>query len=202
MKKRMFYAICDPPSIVDNWVECESIVKGKKRARFKKFSNYHDAEDFIEDSIKESIIPSDRKDYFNIYVDGSYIEGTSKFAGWAFVVVLNGELFHKESGTTKEYAKSRQIDGECEAVIRAVDWFEDLDESNKVGAIIHHDYEGLAHWVTGAWKARSSVAKNYVEKLPYRRIEQLGIHFKPVDAHTGDKWNDKADHLAKNVLQS
>lgn len=65
--------------------------------------------------------------------------------------------------------------------------------------IIYHDYEGVEKWCTKAWEAKQVGTKKY--KAYYEQAaQQLDIHFVKVKAHTGDKYNEQADQLAKAAL--
>jgi ribonuclease HI len=63
--------------------------------------------------------------------------------------------------------------------------------------IICHDYEGVARWAKGEWKAKSHVAQRYIES-----ISELakGVRFEKVEAHTGVRWNEEVDKRAKLAI--
>ena len=64
---------------------------------------------------------------------------------------------------------------------------------------LYHDYEGIAKWCTGEWKATKPVTKRYKEF--YDSIKnKLDVRFIKVKGHSGDKYNDRADALAKSAL--
>ena len=64
---------------------------------------------------------------------------------------------------------------------------------------IYHDYEGIAKWCTGAWKATKPGTIAY--QSFYREITQkVKVHFIKVKGHSNDKYNDMADQLAKSAL--
>ena len=96
-------------------------------------------------------------------------------------------------GITAFDAESRNIDGEVMASYQAMKW---LDANDKTGTICH-DYEGIARWARGEWKAKSSIASQYVNAIkPYLHR----VSFEKVAAHTGVKWNELADELAKTAI--
>ena len=65
--------------------------------------------------------------------------------------------------------------------------------------IIYHDYEGIAKWCLGEWKTNKEGTKAY--KAYYDSIKsQINIKFVKVKGHSGDKYNDMADRLAKSAL--
>ena len=63
---------------------------------------------------------------------------------------------------------------------------------------IYHDYEGIAKWCTGEWKANKEGTIAY--KKFYDSIkEKIHVEFVKVKGHSGDKYNDVADMLAKQA---
>ena len=72
-----------------------------------------------------------------------------------------------------------------------------LEANDRTGTICH-DYEGIARWARGEWKAKSSIAQQYVRACqPYLKR----VTFEKVAAHTGVKWNELADELAKGAIE-
>lgn len=64
---------------------------------------------------------------------------------------------------------------------------------------ICHDYEGIAKWCEGQWEAKKEGTRAYRDF--YRSAsEKVKITFRKVKGHSGDTWNDLADHLAKEAL--
>lgn len=62
--------------------------------------------------------------------------------------------------------------------------------------ILYFDYEGIEKWCIGAWKTNKVGTINY--KKYYDSIkENLNVKFVKVKAHSGNKYNDEADRLAK-----
>lgn len=64
---------------------------------------------------------------------------------------------------------------------------------------IVHDYEGIAKWCLGEWKAGKEGTQAY--KAFYDSIKsQVHVTFQKVKGHSGDHYNDMADMLAKQAL--
>ncbi|MWK60533.1 hypothetical protein GO594_31675, partial [Pseudomonas otitidis] len=64
---------------------------------------------------------------------------------------------------------------------------------------IYHDYEGIAKWCTGEWKAKKTGTqeyKNFFDSLKGK----LNVEFIKVKGHSGDEFNDLADRLAKEAF--
>ena len=188
MPKQKFYAIKTPneSKIVMTWAECEKLTHGVKGVLFKSFGSRAEAEAWI--SGMEAPVP----DGIRVFVDGSFSPDFPK-SGWAFVVTENDVEIARGSGITAFDAESRNIDGEVMASFQAMRW---LDSNDKTGTICH-DYEGIARWAKGEWQAKSNIAKRYVAAAqPYLHR----VSFEKVEAHTGVKWNELVDKLAKEAI--
>jgi ribonuclease HI len=188
MPKQKFYAIKSPneSKIVMTWAECEKLTHGVKGVLFKSFGSRAEAEAWIAGM--EAPVP----DGIRVFVDGSFSPDFPK-SGWAFVVTENDKEIARGSGITAFDAESRNIDGEVMASFQAMRW---LDSNDKTGTICH-DYEGIARWAKGEWQAKSNIAKRYVAAAqPYLHR----VSFEKVEAHTGVKWNELVDKLAKEAI--
>ncbi len=189
MPKQKFYAIKRPEGgqIVDSWEVCETLVRGEKGVKYKSFSTRVEAEAWLSGETAEE--PAGVR----VYVDGSFTPSCDK-AGWAFVVIEDGKEIARGSGFTAFPAESRNIDGECMASYQAMRW---LDHNDKY-ATICHDYEGIARWAKGEWQAKSNIARQYVAAVkPFL----FRVKFEKVAAHTGVKWNELVDKLAKEAVE-
>jgi len=191
--KKKFYAVKGTvaPAIYATWAECEKKVHGVKGALFKGFATRAEAEAWLDDSATATEKVGEGE--VLCYVDGSYSPQAGLFAGWGFVVVKGDEELHSAYGRTHEAALSRNIDGELEATVHAIEWC----LARGLRAVICHDYEGVGRWALGEWKASSEIAKRYQAQL---RGKLGGIRFCKVSAHTGHRWNDRADALAKRGI--
>lgn len=185
-----YYAIRDGKDdhIVTTWAECKALTHCVKGVLYKSFPTREDAVAWLR-SMEDPPAGGLR-----IYVDGSYISGHGP-AGWAFAVIDNGVKVAHGSGVTADDAISRNIDGEITAALEAMKW---LSMNNREGTI-YHDYEGIARWALGQWQAKSAIAQAYVkESRPYLHL----VHFAKVKGHSGDKWNDYVDRLAREAIHS
>jgi ribonuclease HI len=130
---------------------------------------------------------------YTAYVDGSYMKGKT---GWGVVVIRDDQPVFTDSGVLsgKECVAQRQVPGEIEAAKRAVSWCEE----NGVATIrIAYDYMGLEKWATGQWKTNNSITKAYAA---FMKKTQVSIYWMKIKSHSGDRWNDVADELAKSKL--
>ena len=56
---------------------------------------------------------------------------------------------------------------------------------------IYHDYEGIAKWCTGAWKANKPGTIAY-QRFYQEAAKKVMVHFIKVKGHSNDKYNDMA----------
>lgn len=127
---------------------------------------------------------------YEIYVDGSHINGAT---GYGAVIIKNGLVVEELYGPVDsiEVANTRQVAGELIAVKEALKWC--IKHSiNEVS--IYFDYFGIEKWATGQWKTNQPLTKEYAR---FVRDCPIKIHWHKVNSHSGDRWNDRADELAK-----
>jgi viroplasmin and RNaseH domain-containing protein len=127
---------------------------------------------------------------YEIYVDGSFINGAT---GYGAVILKDGKVVDELCGAVDaaEVNSTRQIAGELIAVREALNWCV-KHSIHKVS--IYYDYLGIEKWATGKWKTNQPLTKEYARFVGECEIK---IHWHKVDSHTGDRWNDRADALAK-----
>ncbi|MBK1468373.1 ribonuclease H1 domain-containing protein [Parvimonas parva] len=187
--------------IFGTWDECKKQVVGFSGAIYKSFQSLDKAKEYLDDkniALKseefEFEITSD--DEIIAYVDGSYKKDTLEY-GYGVVLILKDdivELYGK--GQNPEVAKSRNVTGELFGSVRAI------SEAIKLGKkkiIIFYDYQGISSWANGEWKCNLPLTMGYRDKIREFRKE-IEILFVKVKAHSNDKYNDLADHLAKKSL--
>ena len=183
------------------WAECQKQVTGFSGAEFKSFSTMEEAQAFasvsaegIPDTLSRAEKPA--SDQVITYVDGSYRSDTGEFS-YGMVILKDGEehTFCKKM-TDKELALMHNVAGEIKGSEAAMQYAVD---HNIPEITIYHDYEGIAKWCTGAWKATKPGTIAY--QAFYREaMKKVKVHFVKVKGHSNDKYNDMADQLAKKAL--
>lgn len=169
----------------DSWPDCEKVIKGKTGVKYKSFAKMEDAKEWIS-GVKQV------KKGLRVYIDGSFLP-TSDYAGWSWVAVEDGVEVASAAGRTPHPAASRNIDGELHAAWKAMEF---LAKKKRKG-VICYDYQGVESWATGEWKTSSAVSQIYVKRTAEIK---MWATFEKVTGHSGDKWNDKADRLAKEAI--
>ena len=222
-----FYAVKkgSVTGIFTSWEECRASVHGYPGAEYKSFKTMQEAKTYLgEESayVQQSLFdgklvsenylqqatnrgnsenelkPEERENdgRIPIYVDGSFNSVTKEFS-YGMVVLLSDreETFSKKFDDT-DLAAMHNVAGEIKGAEAAMQYAID----NKISKIaIYHDYEGIAKWCIGAWKTNKEGTKAY--KAFYEQAKTLvDIIFVKVTGHSGDKYNDMADELAKEAL--
>ena len=180
------------PGIYKTWDECKKEVAGFKGASFKKFSKLEDARSFINEK-EEAKREIAKDDELIAYVDGSY-RNSDKSHSYG-VYMYNNEEEYSFSKRFFEDSKMRNVSGELKGAMRAMEFAESI---GKRKIYLHYDYEGIRSWALGYWKANKEGTIFY--KKFYDEIKgKLEVKFIKVEAHTGVKYNELVDKLAKEA---
>jgi ribonuclease HI len=126
---------------------------------------------------------------YQAYVDGSYMNG---FVGYGAVVLHQGQEIKRFSGSVEHDVELRQVVGELHATLQVIAWCE---EHNITDIEIFYDYAGIEKWATGEWRANNTVTQHYQKAV---RSTPVKITWRKVKSHTGVRWNDLVDELAKH----
>lgn len=212
-----FYAVQKgkKPGIYASWDECKENVQGVSGAIYKSFNSESEANAFLNKNGYETVVKkssaSNRKKSnssdidltrYNgpiAFVDGSFNNDTKEY-GYGVVIIedshninevhLNGKRSNSENATMQNVA------GEILASMTAMKYA--LDHKFKK-LTIFHDYEGIANWCTGKWKANKSGTKIYQQFYDYA-ADSITIDFIHVKGHSNSYYNDMVDALAKTAL--
>jgi ribonuclease HI len=181
------------PGIYMTWDECKEQVNKYPKAEFKSFTTMEEAHAFMENKTVE--VEIDSKDTAVAYVDGSFNVDTMVY-GYGVVMMYHGrEEYYKGSGNEENMSAMRNVAGEILGATYAMKYAYDHDIKNLV---IYHDYEGIAKWCLGEWKTNKLETQTYKNKYQ-EYSKKVNISFVKVKGHSGDKYNDLADALAKEA---
>lgn len=186
--------------LFDTWAECQKQISGYSGAEFKGFSSAEEAKRFLDGSVDEKTIDAERNRYdagtATAYVDGSFDKVSGDFSYGMVILCQGEELKFCQKIQDKDLAQMRNVAGEIKGAEAAMRYA--LEHGYKK-VIIYHDYEGIAKWCSGAWQANKAGTKAY--KAFYDSVcGELAIEFVKVKGHSGDRYNDMADALAKEAL--
>lgn len=192
-----FYAvkIGRNPGVYTTWEACKKQVDGYSGAVYKSFSEISEAEAFIGKKEEESsLVPSD----IIAYVDGSY-DNEKKLFSYGVVIIIGKDEFYlsqKFDNSDPEMLGMRNVAGEIAGARKAMEY---CIEHGYSSIDIYHDYEGIAKWCNGEWQANKAKTQEY--KKFFESIKDIiSVRFFKVKGHSGDKYNDLADKLAKNAI--
>lgn len=197
MSKRKFYAVRKgkKTGIYNTWDECKLQVNGFSGAEYKSFLTLEEAEVYMGKD--KNTIPKISENIIEAYVDGSY-EHSIKTYGSGVVILKNNKIEKTYSikGKDELLVGMRNVAGEIEAAKIAMEYCLENDIEHLK---LYFDYEGIEKWCTGVWKANKEGTIKY--KKFYDCIKSnLNVEFIKVKAHSGNKYNEEADKLAKAAI--
>lgn len=181
-----------------SWDEVEPKVRGTKGTVFKGFNSEREAREWLD---KKTVFFRDVKTPFvegdtYIFTDGS-CSTKKNMIGWGWVAVKDNEpLYERFGGFCHFKGSGRNVAGEIYAARDAVIWAAGHNPSLHFHLV--HDYAGVSNWALGYWKAKREIAQDYIRQVqPFLEL----ITFEKINGHSGIKWNDRADELAKLGLE-
>ena len=184
--------------VFESWDECKSAVSGFSGAAYKSFTNREDAIDFVNGSAKSQKAQNreEKQSEAFAYVDGSYDDTTKSYSYGMVMMHGDDELHFFKKFEKDDMSDMRNVAGEIEGSMAAMKY---CIENGIKSISIFYDYEGIQKWCNGDWKAKKEGTKRYVEF--YKDASRLvDVDFIKVKGHSGDKYNDLADELAKKAL--
>lgn len=212
---KKFYAIKNGRinGVVINWNDCENLVTGFVGSKYKSFNAFFAAENYFFDRVpSQTTLPGyapakaktypdnnnivcEHKEKHFAYVDGSFNTQTEVY-GYGVVLFSNDEKHSfSGNGNDKEIATMRNVAGEIEGSMRAI------QEAINLGLpeiTIYYDYQGIEKWATGEWARNKKGTITYYNFIQNAR-KQIKINFKKVKAHSGVELNEIVDRLAKEA---
>ena len=190
--QKKYYAVRQgrQTGLFETWADCKKQIDGFPSAIYKSFKTREEAEAYLQPS--EASLPEDT---LTAYVDGSFLGGR---IGYGVVLLDAGkEICLNGPVTDVSLFSMHNVAGEIEGARVAMTY---ALSHGFPAIIIYHDYEGVAAWCTGAWSAKLPGTQAYAAF--YRSISaDLHVEFRKVKGHSGDKYNDMADTLAKASIQ-
>lgn len=201
------------PGIYLTWAECQREVKGFAGAEFKKFKTKKEAEDFIGGKLESrelKVVGACLKDGHMAereieelgeneavaYVDGSFDEASFSYSYGLVYLTRDSKEIYSGRYTGDDLVDMRNVSGELRGAMEAMKLAR-LKNHKKL--YLHYDYMGIEQWALGNWKTNKDGTKKYKEF--YDGIKNhLDVVFIKVKAHSGIKYNEEADQLAKNAL--
>lgn len=180
--------------IFGTWEECRASVNGYSGAEYKSFPTLEQAREYLG-LTNDKQVERDG-DYVPVYVDGSYNNTTEEFSYGMVVLYEDREETFCEKYGDRELSAMRNVAGEIKGAEAAMRY---AIEHGIKRIAIYHDYEGIAKWCTGEWKANKEGTKAY-RAFYAEASKKVAVKFVKVTGHSGDRYNDMADRLAREAL--
>lgn len=185
--------------IFHTWKDCQRAIMGFSGAEYKGFEDIDDALAFLDATKNKKKVKSIEEldnDEMTAYVDGSY-DKNNKWYSYGAITFYRGERKDfSEKSNDKKLVDMRNVAGELDGAMKAMNY------AIEVGAktlYLHYDYEGIEKWANKSWKANKEGTQDY-QKFYQSIASKLEVVFVKVKAHSGDKYNEEVDGLAKEVL--
>jgi ribonuclease HI len=194
--------------IYRSWEEVKPLVIGISEAvhgvnpEYKSFTTEADAIHYLNQKSpylekKDNTYP---RDGLHCYSDGSFSRTLQNYS-YGLAIVEDEQLVHRENGIgkNKEAVSMQQVAGELLGAMRALLYAKEYGHKK---VLIFFDYKGVCLHAIGEWARDSVFAVQYYDWMQnfFRENPDIEVLFVKVDAHTGDKWNELADELAKDAL--
>lgn len=204
---KKFYAVRagrEGPGIYDTWDRCRAQVQGFSGAVYKSFPTLAEAEAFLEGGEREAApsaeggaapLPPEGEGAV-AYVDGSFDKGSGDFSCGAVLFLDGEELTFSERFHDPDMAAMHNVAGEIMGALTVIRY---CLERGVPALTIHHDYEGVGRWADGSWKANKPGTQRYAAECR-EAAQRMRLKFVKVKGHSGDKYNDMADALARRAL--
>lgn len=190
------------------WAECQAQTQGFSGAVFKSFPTMDEAKAFVAgaETAPKATSPRglkgknspDRMDSCELfaYIDGSFDKNLGT-VGYGGIIVHDGKEVQFSMGTKDpHYTEFWNVSGELLAAQYVVSYAIDKGLSS---CALYYDYQGIEAWAKKEWKANNPVTQLYQEWMQVA-MESIQIEFYKVAAHTGVRYNEIADKLAKEGL--
>lgn len=191
--------------IFTTWAACSKQVHGFGGAMYKAFDDKESAEEYMkvnkasfselhdsEDEITEKL----RDGEALAYVDGSNTGDGETFSWGIVMFTKEGKVNLSGKSNDKRFVEFRNISGELFASVNAINY---AIQNRMTKISIYHDYSGIRHWALGEWKTKNELSKVY-RAFCKNAMTKIDIEFVKAAGHTGDKFNEEADVLAKAEL--
>ncbi|MCF7930455.1 MAG: viroplasmin family protein [Acholeplasmataceae bacterium] len=200
-----FYAVRKgkKPGIYESWEECKLQIDGFPGQEYKAFKNREDAESYLTNLESGTNIQTQdiklltEQNSMNAFTDGSFDEELN-ISSYGIVFIDNSGKVTTKGGFLEDSFGSRNITGEIEAVIEAINraLFFKIKKLK-----IFYDYNGIGKWALKQFRAKTHVSIRFVNFLDEIK-DKIEIVFVHVKGHSGVEYNDMADTLASNQIKS
>lgn len=128
-----------------------------------------------------------------VYTDGSCLKNPNGPGGWAFIVIELDRIW-EVSGGDKSTTNNRM---ELEAAIQTLEFLSCRDEDIIIYTDSKYVINGITMWIHNWIRKDWKKVKNVDLWKRLYILNDKRVEWKWVKGHSGDKYNDRADELAK-----
>lgn len=176
------------PAITFEEFKQQEIYNSKKEKSSNKTNNKANSTEIIEVIKKDISLSYNKSNQYSVYTDGSYKNNNF---GYGITILENNQVKAKIAGKVIGNYQGNNVVGEVFGVRRALNYC--LNKGIKQ-LTIYYDLVNLEKWAKNQWKANiplSQQYKNFIQNI------NIKIKWQKVKAHSGNKYNELADSLAK-----
>lgn len=195
-----------------NWASMKDFVVGislkkdKVAPVYKKCFTKEEVETFFNE--KDELERNRNKSHldfpkgtYHLYVDGSFAKEQERYSS-GLVLLKDDEVLleYKKASDDNRYKEYYQVPGELKATMLGLSHAIKMYEIKHI--VVYHDYMGVKAHAIGEWERDSQLSKDYYNWFQsfIEKNKDIKIEFIKVDAHKGNKYNERADVLAKEAL--
>lgn len=197
------------PAIYSTWEECKQATTGYRGALFQSFNTLSEANTYKERHVKRVV--NNVRSTTDIPIIGriqAYVDGSSMSTGAGYgIVLIDGNNVNQYSGRVPDYDGKTPTNNFAELYAIAV------AIKNTIGSItIYSDSEysincltsWYKEWELNDWKTSRGepVVNSEIIKHIISELKNRDVTFEYVKGHSDNKYNNLADHLAKQGAQS
>lgn len=197
--KYKFYAVKHgrKKGIYNTWENCQIQIEGFSNSQYRGFNTMGEAQQYMDSNNQNET--QFTNNIAIAYVDGSYHKNTNEFSYGVVIFYKNKQIQFSQRLNDLKLAAMNNVAGE---IIGAQNAMRFCLDNNIKNLELYYDYEGIEKWITGEWNTNKEGTKAYKKFYEDNIFNKLQIKFIKVKAHSGNKFNDLADSLAKNATKT
>lgn len=169
-----------------------SAAASKQTAAAPKGPLFHSVSDVTQADVLQEL--SEVETEALAYVDGSFNISTGVYGYGGVLLCRDGSIRPLQGhGRDETLRTMRNVAGEIHGSMAAI---QAAADAGIASITIFYDYMGIEMWANGQWKANKEGTRAYKAFIEAIR-PRIEIRFQKVAAHTGVRFNELVDQLAK-----
>ena len=164
----------------------------KRTAVAPKGPLFHSVSDVTREDVLQEL--SEVETEALAYVDGSFNLSTGVYGYGGVLLCRDGSIRPLQGhGRNETLRTMRNVAGEIHGSMAAI---QAAADAGIASITIFYDYMGIEMWANGQWKTNKEGTRAYKSFINQIR-PRIAIRFQKVAAHTGVRFNELVDQLAK-----